>query len=235
MERTRPRALVTAPVRGPGLELLRQIADLVVDPWIDHEPLRIYNAEQLAGARRRGEGDGTHRRGRPLCRAGVRAPAGGRGEHPGRPQQRRRPCRHRRRHPRAARPGPQRRRRGRADRRPAAGGHPRGARRRRRRARRGGLQERHHPLPALPGVAAGGTHRRPRGTGCRGPRPALASGRPRDARGGLRPLRRGRHPQPRAAPGRVRRGVDARAGDPRDDGHDRRRRSSPPCETGSCS
>jgi len=48
MERTRPRALVTAPVRGPGLELLRQIADLVIDPWIDHEPLRIYNAEQLA-------------------------------------------------------------------------------------------------------------------------------------------------------------------------------------------
>lgn len=48
MERTRPRALVTAPVRGPGLDLLREIADLVIDPWIDHEPLRIYNAEQLA-------------------------------------------------------------------------------------------------------------------------------------------------------------------------------------------
>ncbi|HUY21164.1 MAG TPA: NAD(P)-dependent oxidoreductase [Acidimicrobiales bacterium] len=48
MQRTRPRALVTAPVRGPGVELLREIADLVVDPWIDHEPLRIYNAEQLA-------------------------------------------------------------------------------------------------------------------------------------------------------------------------------------------
>ncbi len=48
MERTRPRALVTAPIRGPGVELLRELADLVVDPWIDHEPLRIYNAEQLA-------------------------------------------------------------------------------------------------------------------------------------------------------------------------------------------
>src|SRR5579862_3475503 len=48
MEPSRPRALVTAPVRGPGLELLGEIADLVVDPWIDHEPLRIYNAEQLA-------------------------------------------------------------------------------------------------------------------------------------------------------------------------------------------
>src|SRR5579863_4929277 len=48
MDRTRPRALVTTPVRGPGLDLLRELADLVVDPWIDHEPLRIYNAEQLA-------------------------------------------------------------------------------------------------------------------------------------------------------------------------------------------
>jgi D-3-phosphoglycerate dehydrogenase len=45
---SRPRALVTAPVRGPGLELLHELADLVVDPWIDQEPIRIYNAEQLA-------------------------------------------------------------------------------------------------------------------------------------------------------------------------------------------
>jgi D-3-phosphoglycerate dehydrogenase len=44
----RPRALVTAPVRGPGLELLAELADLVVDPWIDQSPIRIYNAEQLA-------------------------------------------------------------------------------------------------------------------------------------------------------------------------------------------
>lgn len=44
----RPKALVTAPVRGPGLELLRELADLVVDPWIEHNPIRIYNAEQLA-------------------------------------------------------------------------------------------------------------------------------------------------------------------------------------------
>ncbi|HLN43738.1 MAG TPA: NAD(P)-dependent oxidoreductase [Acidimicrobiales bacterium] len=48
MDRTRPRALVTTPVRGPGVELLRELADLVIDPWIDHRPLRIYNAEQLA-------------------------------------------------------------------------------------------------------------------------------------------------------------------------------------------
>ncbi len=48
MDNARPRALVTTPVRGPGVELLRDLADLVIDPWIDHEPLRIYNAEQLA-------------------------------------------------------------------------------------------------------------------------------------------------------------------------------------------
>jgi D-3-phosphoglycerate dehydrogenase len=28
--------------------LLRELADLVIDPWIEHQPLRIYNAEQLA-------------------------------------------------------------------------------------------------------------------------------------------------------------------------------------------
>ena len=44
----RPRALVTAPVRGDGLELLRDLADVVYDPWIEHQPLRIYSAEQLA-------------------------------------------------------------------------------------------------------------------------------------------------------------------------------------------
>ncbi len=48
MGRARPRALVTAPVRGPGLETLHELAELVVDPWIDHQPLRLYNAEQLA-------------------------------------------------------------------------------------------------------------------------------------------------------------------------------------------
>ena len=44
----RPRALVTAPLRGPGFDRLRQLADVVYDPWIDKTPLRIYTAEQLA-------------------------------------------------------------------------------------------------------------------------------------------------------------------------------------------
>ncbi len=48
MPQAKPRALVTAPVRGPGLDTLHQLAELVIDPWIDHDPMRIYNAEQLA-------------------------------------------------------------------------------------------------------------------------------------------------------------------------------------------
>jgi D-3-phosphoglycerate dehydrogenase len=35
-------------LRGPGFAKLRQLADVVYDPWIDQTPLRIYSAEQLA-------------------------------------------------------------------------------------------------------------------------------------------------------------------------------------------
>ncbi len=45
---TRPKALVTAAVRGPGLDLLGELADLVLDSWLDQPTLRIYNAQQLA-------------------------------------------------------------------------------------------------------------------------------------------------------------------------------------------
>ncbi len=44
----RPKALVTAAVRGPGLDLLGQLADLTLDSWLDQPTLRIYDAEQLA-------------------------------------------------------------------------------------------------------------------------------------------------------------------------------------------
>jgi D-3-phosphoglycerate dehydrogenase / 2-oxoglutarate reductase len=44
----RPRALVTAPFRGEGLEKLRRLAEVVYDPWIEQQPLRMYNAQQLA-------------------------------------------------------------------------------------------------------------------------------------------------------------------------------------------
>ncbi|WP_191495852.1 NAD(P)-dependent oxidoreductase [Mycobacterium simulans] len=46
--RSRPRALVTAPLRGPGFDKLKRLADVVYDPWIDQTPLRIYSAQQLA-------------------------------------------------------------------------------------------------------------------------------------------------------------------------------------------
>lgn len=40
--------LATAPLRGPGLDALRALGDVVLDPWIDHRPLRIYRAADLA-------------------------------------------------------------------------------------------------------------------------------------------------------------------------------------------
>lgn len=45
---SKPRALVTAPLRGPGFAKLRELTDVIYDPWIEQTPLRIYSAEQLA-------------------------------------------------------------------------------------------------------------------------------------------------------------------------------------------
>ncbi|MBV8950842.1 MAG: 3-phosphoglycerate dehydrogenase [Actinobacteria bacterium] len=42
------KALVTAPFRGEGLDTLRELAEVVYDPWIEQEPIRLYNSEQLA-------------------------------------------------------------------------------------------------------------------------------------------------------------------------------------------
>jgi D-3-phosphoglycerate dehydrogenase len=44
----RPVIFSTAPLRGPGLEELRGLGELVLDPWIDHQPLRIYDERALA-------------------------------------------------------------------------------------------------------------------------------------------------------------------------------------------
>src|SRR3954453_389428 len=45
----KPKAFVTAPFRGEGLEILQSLcSEVVVDAWIDHRPLRLYNSEQLA-------------------------------------------------------------------------------------------------------------------------------------------------------------------------------------------
>ena len=48
MPEDRPIALVTAPFRGEGLERLRGLCELVLDPWIDYRPLRLYADEELA-------------------------------------------------------------------------------------------------------------------------------------------------------------------------------------------
>jgi D-3-phosphoglycerate dehydrogenase / 2-oxoglutarate reductase len=48
MATPRPKALITAAVSGPGLTLLEELADLVIDSWLEQPRLRIYNAEQLA-------------------------------------------------------------------------------------------------------------------------------------------------------------------------------------------
>lgn len=48
MSANRPVALVTAPFRGEGLATLQSVADVVLDPWIDHQPLRLYDGEALA-------------------------------------------------------------------------------------------------------------------------------------------------------------------------------------------
>jgi D-3-phosphoglycerate dehydrogenase / 2-oxoglutarate reductase len=53
----RPKAIVTAPFRGEGLAKLEQLADVVYDPWIEQQPLRIYNSAQLA---ERIEGEGAN-------------------------------------------------------------------------------------------------------------------------------------------------------------------------------
>ena len=45
---TKHKALVTAPFRGEGLETLRGLAEVVLDPWIDHVPLRLLDGPKLA-------------------------------------------------------------------------------------------------------------------------------------------------------------------------------------------
>ncbi|HEX6237606.1 MAG TPA: NAD(P)-dependent oxidoreductase [Acidimicrobiales bacterium] len=40
--------LSTAPLRGPGLDALRELGEVMLDPWIDHRPLRLLDADALA-------------------------------------------------------------------------------------------------------------------------------------------------------------------------------------------
>ena len=45
---TRLRALVTAPLRGPGFEALQQLFDVVYEPWLEYVPIRLYDPPRLA-------------------------------------------------------------------------------------------------------------------------------------------------------------------------------------------
>ena len=45
---SRPVALVTAPLRGPALEELRQIVDVEFDPWIEYRPIKLHGPDDLA-------------------------------------------------------------------------------------------------------------------------------------------------------------------------------------------
>jgi D-3-phosphoglycerate dehydrogenase len=44
---TKPVALVTASFRGPGLERLAEVCEVVYDPWLDQRPLRIWDGAKL--------------------------------------------------------------------------------------------------------------------------------------------------------------------------------------------
>jgi D-3-phosphoglycerate dehydrogenase len=44
----RPVIFSTAPLRGPGLDALRELGEVILDPWIDQQPLRLYDADALA-------------------------------------------------------------------------------------------------------------------------------------------------------------------------------------------
>ena len=40
--------LVTAPLRGPALDELRDLADVVFEPWIEHQPIKLYRSRDFA-------------------------------------------------------------------------------------------------------------------------------------------------------------------------------------------
>jgi D-3-phosphoglycerate dehydrogenase len=44
----KPKALVTAPFRGEGMDTLQSVADVIYDPWIEQSPIRLYDGEKLA-------------------------------------------------------------------------------------------------------------------------------------------------------------------------------------------
>lgn len=41
------RILSLAPLAGPGLDVLRSLGEIVIDPWIDHVPIKLHAADEL--------------------------------------------------------------------------------------------------------------------------------------------------------------------------------------------
>ena len=78
---SRPRTARSSPFRrsrGEGLETLRGLADVVLDPWIDHTPLRLLDGEKLAPLVAGGEADILIVESDFVNGAGVRPPAASR-------------------------------------------------------------------------------------------------------------------------------------------------------------
>jgi D-3-phosphoglycerate dehydrogenase len=48
MATARPSALVTAPLRGEGFDRLRELVEVTYEPWIEHVPLKLLDADALA-------------------------------------------------------------------------------------------------------------------------------------------------------------------------------------------
>ncbi len=223
----RHRALVTAPFRGPGLDTLRSLADVVLDPWIDHQPLRLYNADDLA-ARVEAEGadllivESDSVKG-PVLDLPLVAIGSCRGD----PNNVDIAAATEKGIPVLRAPG----RNADAVAEMAVGAAVRGepGRRAGRPRRAGGrdLPRRHDPLPALPGLAARGPDRRDRGLRRRRPGRRVALRRTRHEGHQLRPVRARRHPLARRPPRRGRRRVDARRGHARVARDDRRRAVRP--------
>ena len=42
------RAFVTAPLRGPGFDALKRMADVIYEPWLEYVPIRLYDPPRLA-------------------------------------------------------------------------------------------------------------------------------------------------------------------------------------------
>ena len=63
----------TAPLRGPGVDTLRELGELIEEPWIDATSMRLLNDEQLAARIAETGRHDRHLRGRPVRRASARA------------------------------------------------------------------------------------------------------------------------------------------------------------------